>query len=75
MLEAAGILGGFAALLLVGAFALWAKLFRGPELQRLNGRRPPSLGKIEVASRLLLITFSLSAVAAVLAVADWITGG
>jgi hypothetical protein len=71
--EAAWIIAGFSAALLVAAIAVWVKTLRGPLLQRLDGRRVQSnSGQDELASRLLVLAVSLSAVAAVLAVASWI---
>ena len=73
MLEVARILGFLAAILLLVAAAAWVKLYRGPELQRLNGSAAPKTGKVEIASQLLVLTAVLSAVAAVLAVAGRIS--
>lgn len=68
MLEAAGIMGSVSAVLLLVAVAAWVKLFRGPELQRLDGRAAPDIGNIEVASQLLVVAVGLSAFATILVV-------
>jgi hypothetical protein len=73
MLEVARILGFFAAILLVVAVAAWIKLFRGPELQRLDGGAAPKAGNVEIASQLLVLAAVLSAVAAFLAIVGWIS--
>ena len=68
MVEAAGILGGISAVLLVAAIAAWIKLIRGPALQALDGRRHPDSGPTEIASQILMLAAGLSAAAAILAV-------
>jgi len=68
MLEAARILGGFSAVLLVAAIAAWVKLLRGPALQRLDGRPDRSSEQTEIASQMLVLAVGLSGIAAVLAV-------
>jgi hypothetical protein len=73
MLEVARVLGFFAATLLIVAVAAWIKLFRGPELQRLDGRAAPKVRNVEIASQLLVLAVFLSAIAAMLAVAGWIS--
>ena len=72
MIEAAEILGGIAAAVLIVAVAAWLKLLRGPELQRLDGKIESSLRPTETASRLLVLAAALSAVAAFLACVGWI---
>jgi hypothetical protein len=73
MLEVAHVLGFLAATLLIVAVAAWINLLRGPELQRLDGRAAPRVRSVEIASRLLVLAVTLSAVAAILAVAGWIS--
>jgi hypothetical protein len=73
MLEVSRVLGFFAAVLLVMAVASWIKLFRGPELQRLDRSPAPKAGNVEAASQLLVLTAVLSAVAAFLAIVGWIS--
>lgn len=73
MLEFARVLGSIAAILLIVAVAVWFKLFRGPELQRLDGRGVPKADNVETASQLLVLAVILSGVAATLAVAGWIS--
>jgi hypothetical protein len=72
MLEVARFVGFFAAILLLVAVAAWIKLFRGPELQRLDGSTAKA-SNIEIASRLLALAAVLSAVAASLAIIGWIS--
>jgi hypothetical protein len=72
MLEVARVVGFFAAILLLLAVAAWIKLLRGPELQRLDGGAAKA-GNAETASQLLVLSAALSAVAAALAVAGWIS--
>jgi len=72
MLEIARVVGFFAAILLLVAVAAWIKLFRGPELRRLDGRAAKA-GNAEIASQLLVLSAALSAVAAALALAAWIS--
>jgi hypothetical protein len=71
--EVARVLGFLAAISLVAAVAAWMKPFRGPQLQRLDGRAPPDVSDLEIASLLLLLAAALSAVAAILAVMGWIS--
>ena len=73
MLEVARVLGFSAAILLIVAVAAWIKLFRGPELQRLDGSAVPKARNAEIASQLLALAAFLSAVAAILAVAGRIS--
>ena len=72
MLEVARAVGFFAAILLLVAVAAWIKLFRGPELRRLDGPAAKA-GNAEIASQLLVLSAALSGVAAALAVAGWIS--
>ena len=72
MLEIARVVGFVAAILLLVAVAAWIKLFRGPELRRLDGRAAKA-GNAEIASQLLVLSAALSAVAAALALAAWIS--
>ena len=74
MLETAGLLGWLSAALLFAAFAAWLKLRRGPRLQTLDRRAATHSEQVENASRLLVITLAVSFVAAVIAVAGWVTG-
>ena len=71
MLEAGRILGGFSAVLLVAAIAVWLKLLRGPRLQTLDGRTGSSV-EGEFASQLLMLAAVLSGAAALLAIVGWI---
>ena len=68
MVEAANILGGLAAVLLLIAVA-WAKLLRGPPLQRAEGGTDMDFAQGEVASELLFWAVGLSSAAAFLAIA------
>ena len=72
MLEVAGVVGFLAAILLLVAVAAWIKLFRGPELWRLDGSAAKA-ANAEIASQLLVLSAALSGVAAALAVAGWIS--
>ncbi|MFL6729100.1 MAG: hypothetical protein ACJ8D6_03835 [Sphingomicrobium sp.] len=69
MLQAARVVGSFAAVSLMFAVAAWVKP-GGRSLQRLDGRSEP--GQTELAARLLVLAFGLSALAAALAIVDWI---
>jgi hypothetical protein len=73
MLEAARIFGCMSAVLLIGVIAAWIMLSRAPKLERLGGSTPQSDIATEVALRFLVMALALSAVAAVLAVASWIS--
>ena len=73
MLEVARVLGFLAATLLVLAVAAWIKLFRGPELHRLDRNPAAKAGNVEAASQLLVLAAALSAVAAFLAIVGWIS--
>jgi len=69
MVEAANILGGLAAVLLLIAVVAWAKLLRGPPLQRAEGGTDMDFAQGEVASELLFWAAGLSSAAAFLALA------
>jgi hypothetical protein len=73
MTEAARILALFSAVLLALSFAIWARWLRGPLLQRLDGRRASNAEPARLAMQLLMLGFGISAVAAILAVAGWIS--
>jgi hypothetical protein len=73
MLEVARVLGAFSAVLLIVAVSVWVKLFRSPEVQRLDGSVAPKVRNVEIASRLLALAMALSAVSAILAVAGWVS--
>lgn len=70
MFEASQLLAFLAAILLVVAIGIWVKLFRGPELQRLNGKAAGSVQNVERASQLLVISVGVSAVASVFSFID-----
>jgi hypothetical protein len=72
MFEIARTIGCISAILLILAVMAWAKLFGGPELQRLNGREALNVGNVEIASQLLMLSAGLATVAAMLAVVAWI---
>jgi UPF0716 family protein affecting phage T7 exclusion len=72
MLEVARVLGFLAAILLLVAVGAWIKLFRSPQLRKLDGSAAKA-GNAEIASQLLALSAALSAVAAALAVAGWIS--
>jgi hypothetical protein len=69
MVEAASILGGLAAVLLLISVVAWAKLLRGPPLQRADGGTDMDFAQGEVASELLFWAVGLSIAAAFLAIA------
>lgn len=73
MTEAARILALFAALVMTASFAIWAKWLRGPLLQRLDGRRASNAQPAALALQLLMLGFGMSAIAAILAVAGWVS--
>ena len=73
MLETAHILALFSEALLVIAIVIWAKVLGGPLLQRLDGARASNARPAQVALQLLLVALVLSAIAAVLAIAGWIS--
>jgi hypothetical protein len=72
MLETAQVLACVAAGLLVMAVGAWAKLGRGSALRRLDGGSEPLSGQSGLPLQLLTAAFGLSAVAAALAIVDWI---
>ena len=72
MLEFGQLLGLFSALVLVVAVAAWAKLGWIAVLQPIRGRSGANPAPAELASRLIVLAFSLSALAAILAVVGWI---
>jgi hypothetical protein len=74
MVEAANILGVLAAVLLLMAGIGWAKLLRGPLLQRADGATRIDSPQGEFASELLFWAAGLSSAAVFLAVAGWIFG-
>jgi len=72
MLEVAQVIAVVSAGLLVLATAAWLKLARTPELQLLDGSKEiDASAPVEVASRLIVLAASLSAVASILAVTGW----
>jgi hypothetical protein len=73
MTEAARILALLSALSLVGSVLIWATLLRGPLLQRLDGRRVSNAGAAKFAMNGLASAFGLSAAAAVLGIAGWLS--
>jgi hypothetical protein len=72
MLEVARVLGFLAANLLLVAVGARIKLIRRPQLRKLDGSAAKA-GNAEIASQLLALSAALSAVAAALAVAGWIS--
>lgn len=62
-----------AGLLMVISFAIWASLLRGPLLQRLDGRRGSNVAPAGLAVKFLLVAFVASAIAAALAITEWIS--
>ena len=72
MYEAARTLALLSALALVVSVAIWARMLEGPLLQRLDGSRASNDGIAELAAKVLVLAFGLSAVAAVTAVAAWV---
>ena len=72
MIGVAGILALCSALLLVASVAIWARMLRGPLMQRLDGARQSNAGPAEVAAQVLVFAFLTSALAAILAVVGWI---
>ena len=73
MLDAAQVLACLAAVLLAMAVGAWAKLSRGPALRRLDGGSEPLSRQSELPAQLLMSAFGLSALAAALAIVDWIS--
>jgi hypothetical protein len=74
MIEISGMVGWVSAALLFAAIAAWLKLGRRPPRQPLNVRATRDDGRVEDASRLLVIAVACCAVAAVLAIAGWMFG-
>lgn len=74
MLDLAQILSGASAALLVAALATWMNLFRGPVLRPIDGRARLSGAQRELGAGLLVLATGVSAIAAVLAIAGWISG-
>jgi hypothetical protein len=69
MVEAANILGMFAAVLLLISVVAWVKLIRGPLMQRTDGRTGIDSDQRQLASEILFWAAGLSSVAALLAIA------
>ena len=55
------------------AVGAWATLGRGPALRRLDGGSEPLSWQSELPLQLLMAAFGLSALAAALAIVDWIS--
>jgi hypothetical protein len=72
MVEASNILGALAAVLLLVAVVVWAKLLRGPLLQRADGGIVRNSAQGEFASELLFWAAGVSAAAVFVAIAGWI---
>jgi hypothetical protein len=73
MTEVARILA-FASVVLMGiSFAIGTSWLRGPLLPRLGGGRASNAVPSEVAIKFLMASFVTSAVAAVLAILEWIS--
>src|ERR1051325_6665773 len=72
MIEAGNVLGIAAAILLLIAGVAWAKLIRGPLLQRTDGSIEFDKTEGELASGLLFWAAGLSIAAAFAAVGGWI---
>jgi hypothetical protein len=72
MLNAAGYLSWFSALLVVAAVVAWVRLLRTPALQPIRGNAQPTFQQAELASGLLMISFGLGGLGAVLAAAGWV---
>jgi hypothetical protein len=62
-----------AGLLMAISFAIWASWLRGPLLQRLDGRRASNVAPAGFAVKSLLVAFGASAIAAALAIMEWIS--
>ena len=73
MPEIAQALAFLSALLIVMSFAIWSNWLRGPLLQRLDGQRASNTAPAALAIKLLMAAFGVSALAAVLAIAGWIS--
>ena len=74
MPEVARVLAFLSAVLLAAAVAIWAKRLRGPLLQRLHGGRASNARPALLAMQVLGLALGLSAAAAILAIAGWISG-
>ena len=74
MPELSQALGFLSALLIVMSFAIWSNWLRGPLLQRLDGRRESNAAPAALAIKLLMTALGISALAAVLAIGNWIFG-
>lgn len=72
MVDAANVLGAFAAVLLLMAVIAWVQLIQSPPMQRTDGRTIMDLAQGEFASELLFWAAGLSSAAAFLAVREWI---
>jgi hypothetical protein len=73
MPEVAQALAFLSALLMVISCAIWSKWLGGPLLQRLDGQRASNAAPAALAIKLLIAAFGVSALAAVLAIAGWIS--
>ena len=73
MPEVAQALAFLSALLIVMSFAIWSNWLRGPLLQRLDGQRASNAAPAALAIKLLIAAVGVSALAAVLAIAGWIS--
>lgn len=73
MPELAQTLAFLAVLLMLISFAIWLSWLRGPLLRRLDGQRASNATPAALAIQLLVAAFGISAVAAVLAIAGWIS--
>lgn len=71
MIGASHILGFASVALLTLAVSFWWRLWRSPELARLDGIKGSKLAEGEIASRLLVLAAAFSAVAALVAIAGW----
>jgi len=72
MTDVAGVLALCSALLLIVSVAIWAKVLRGPLMQRLDGGRQSNDEPAEAAAQILVFAFVTSALAAILAIVGWI---
>jgi len=72
MTNVAVVLALCSALLLIVSVAIWAKVLRGPLMQRLDGGRQSNDKPAEIAAQLLVLAFVTSALAAILAIVGWI---
>jgi hypothetical protein len=72
MLEFGQILGLFSAVVLTAALVAFLKLGWNPVLLPVHGRARDESEQAELASRLMVLAFGVSVIAAVLAVAGWI---